>query len=112
MLGNGNGTFHVPVSFAVRNLPGSLAIGDFNGDGKKDLIVANSSPNVTSTLIGTVSVLMGNGNGTFRTAVNYIVGRVPTSVVIGDFNGDSKPDFAVRLLATCPSSQTPPPSPD
>src|SRR5439155_1239735 len=68
--------------------PSSVAVDDFNEDGKPDLVVANS-------LGDTVSVLLGNGDGTFRPAANYAVGTDPRSVAVGDFNGDGKPDLAV-----------------
>ena len=42
-----------------------------------------------------MSVLLGNGDGTFQAAVNYAVGNAPYSVAVGDFNGDGKPDLAV-----------------
>ena len=61
-------------------------MGDFNGDGKADLATANVDGN-------TVSVLLGNGDGSFRTNVDYSVGNpnwLPTSVAVGDFNGDGK----------------------
>ena len=66
----------------------SVAVGDFNGDGKADLAVANYRSS-------NVSVLLGNGNGTFQAAVNYGAGTYPHSVAVGDFNGDGKPDLAV-----------------
>jgi uncharacterized repeat protein (TIGR01451 family) len=62
-------------------------MGDFNGDGKADLAVANGGSD-------NVSILLGNGNGTFQAAVNYNV-HGPRSVAVGDFNGDGKPDLAV-----------------
>jgi len=68
--------------------PYSVAVGDFNGDGKPDLAVANSISN-------NVSVLLGNGDGTFQAAVNYAAGSWPISVTVGDFNGDGKLDLAV-----------------
>jgi uncharacterized repeat protein (TIGR01451 family) len=68
--------------------PGAGATGDFNGDGKTDLVTANSTAN-------TVSVLLGNGDGTFRAKVDYNVGTQPVSVAVGDFNGDGKTDIAV-----------------
>ena len=74
--------------------PQSVAVGDFNGDGKADLAVANSTAD-------NVSVLLGNGNGTFQAAVNYGAGSDPYSVAVGDFNGDGKADLAV---ANCSSS--------
>ena len=42
-----------------------------------------------------VSVLLGNGDGTFQAAVNFVAGTYPSSVAVGDFNGDRKPDLAV-----------------
>jgi hypothetical protein len=65
-----------------------VAVGDFNGDGKLDLAVANASSN-------NVSVLLGNGTGGFGAATNYAVGAPPHSVAVGDFNGDGTLDLAV-----------------
>jgi hypothetical protein len=62
-------------------------MGDFNGDGKPDLAVAN----VNSS---SVSILLGNGDGTFEAAGDG-VGKYPESVAVGDFTGDGKPDLAV-----------------
>jgi len=61
--------------------------GDFNGDGKLDLAVANHGGN-------NVSVLLGTGTGSFGTATNFSVGSSPISVTVGDFNGDGKSDLA------------------
>jgi hypothetical protein len=66
-------------------------MGDFNGDGRLDLAVANQD----SYLQGTVSILLGNGDGTFQAAQNFPVGRYPSSVVVGDVNGDGVPDLVV-----------------
>jgi hypothetical protein len=63
-----------------------VAVADFNGDGKPDLAV---------TTVLSVSVLLGNGDGTFQAGVNYTAGPTPASVAVGDFNGDGKPDLAV-----------------
>ena len=93
LLDNGDGTFGSTASYAVGTYAYSVAVGDFNGDGKLDLAVANSGN--SSTGIGSVSVLLGNGNGTFGKAVSYPVGWFPSSVVVGDFNGDGTPDLAV-----------------
>ncbi len=65
-----------------------MAVGDFNGDGKLDLAVANFATN-------DVSVLLGNGDGTFQTAMNFGAGTQPESLVTGDFNGDGILDLAV-----------------
>src|SRR5690348_2113939 len=68
--------------------PFRMAQGDFNLDGKTDLAVANWGSN-------TVSIFMGNGDGTFQAAQNIPVTNLPFSVSVGDFNGDGKPDLAV-----------------
>ena len=81
-------SFANPTNYSVGDLPQGAAVGDFNGDGKKDLVVANSAS-------GTVSVLLGKGGGTFQPAVNYNAGNSPTFVAVGDFNGDHKLDLAV-----------------
>jgi hypothetical protein len=98
LLGNGDGTFTpVAASPATGILPASIAVGDFNGDGIPDLAVANecgSDPKCVSG--GTVTVLLGNGDGTF-TAVpeSPVAGRYAQSIAVGDFNGDGIPDLAV-----------------
>ena len=74
--------------YAVGATPYSVAVGDFNGDGKPDLAVTNYSS-------FSVSVLLGNGEGTFQPAVNYATGNYPFSVAVGDFNGDGKLDLVV-----------------
>jgi len=91
-LGNGNGTFQPAVSYSAGpgTLPDAIAVGDFNGDGKLDLAVT-SNGNAT----GNVSILLGNGDGTFQPAVLYLAGSNPSSVAVGDFNGDGKLDLAV-----------------
>ena len=68
--------------------PHALVAGDFNGDGRTDLAVANSGSN-------DVSVLLGNGDGTFQNQVTYAVGSYPDALVAGDFNGDGRTDLAV-----------------
>ncbi|MBZ5536275.1 MAG: FG-GAP-like repeat-containing protein [Acidobacteriia bacterium] len=91
-LGNGDGTFQTGVSYSVRYGPFSVDLGDFNGDGKVDLAVASYRPAPTSSI---VSILLGNGNGTFQTAVTYSVsGSGPIAVVARDFNRDGKLDLA------------------
>src|SRR5256886_2213029 len=80
--------FSSRLDFAVEAHPTFVAVGDFNGDGKLDLAVANLNSR-------TVSVLLGNGDGTFRAAPTVVVGQSPFSIAVGDFNGDGKPDLAV-----------------
>ena len=91
LLGNGDGTFTPAAGspIVVGNGPGSVVVGDFNGDSKSDLAVANNGDN-------TVTVLLGNGDGTFTAAGSpIVVGNGATSVAVGDFNGDGKADLAV-----------------
>ena len=81
-------SFFSAPTFAVGTTPISEVVGDFNDDGKADLVVVNQGSN-------TVSVLKGNGDGTFGTRTDYLVGTTPIAVTVGDFNGDGNPDVAV-----------------
>jgi hypothetical protein len=103
-LGNGAGGFSAATSFGAGTNPFSVAVGDFNGDGNEDLMVANQTSN-------NVSVLLGDGAGSFSAATNFGVGSNPLSVAVGDFNGDGKQDLATAnqssndvsvLLRQCP----------
>jgi hypothetical protein len=96
LLGKGNGTFgpliehplpQSPTQGAVPTVSGIVA-GDFNGDGNLDLAVVDQPENA-------LTVLLGNGDGTFGAPMNYATGRTPISVVAGDFNGAGKIDLAV-----------------
>jgi len=91
LLGNGDGTFTAKPTLATGSGPYSLIAGDFNNDGKLDLAVTNFANGAPST----VSIFIGNGDGTFAAGVTYAVGSGPISVVTGDFNGDGKLDLAV-----------------
>ena len=68
--------------------PRAVVAGDLNGDGKPDLVVPNVFDNY-------VSVLLGNGDGTFQSEKYVATGTRPYSVAIGDLNGDGKPDLLV-----------------
>jgi len=89
LLGNGDGTFQTAVSYGAGSRPISVAVGDFNGDSILDLAVANNASK------GTVSILLGVGNGTFKAGAAYAAGSSSRSVAAGDFNGDGKLDLAV-----------------
>jgi hypothetical protein len=94
LLGKAGGTFQTAVGYAVDILPQSIAIGDFNGDGKTDIATANSATN------GDISVLLGNGDGTFQAAVNYAADGLAQSLTSADFNGDGRIDFAIANSGT------------
>ena len=82
-------SFAAPRTFGAGDNLASVAVGDFNGDGKSDLAVAN-------LYSANVSVLLGEGDGTFQTAVNfYGLGQYPQFVAVGDVNGDGKLDLIV-----------------
>lgn len=94
LLGNGDGTFQTAVTYGSGGeFPYSVAVADVSGDGRPDLIVANDceNPCVSS---GVLSVLLGNGDGTFQTAVTYSSGGYGAmSVKVADVNGDAKRDL-------------------
>lgn len=92
-INNGTATpfSSVTATGTIGNNPYGLIATDLNGDGKLDLIAANSP----STGNGSISALLGNGNGTFQSAVNTTVGTRPRYFAAGDFNRDGKQDLAL-----------------
>ena len=95
LLGNGDGTFTVEAtSPSISGIPLNFATGDFNGDGKTDLAVAEND--------GTIAILLGNGDGTFAASgsVNSASGGSPSPIAVADFNGDGKLDIAVTAATT------------
>ena len=96
LLGNGGGTFQPARTFATAGMnPVTVAVGDFNGDGRPDLAVTNSANTSSGAVPGNVSVLLGNGDGTFQPARTLNVGITPAFVAVRDFNGDGRQDLAV-----------------
>jgi len=80
--------FGTQQTFGAGSGPQSLAVADFNGDGKPDMVVANFGS-------AEVSVMLGNGNGTFQSRQTFATGTSPYSVAVADVNGDGKLDLVV-----------------
>jgi Domain of unknown function (DUF4347)/FG-GAP-like repeat/FG-GAP repeat len=96
LLGNGSGGFAPKTDFAAAGIPTSVSVGDFNGDGKLDLVTANYFNDNDGALLqnnSSVSVLLGNGSGSFAPKTDFALGLGRTSVSVGDFNGDGKLDL-------------------
>jgi FG-GAP-like repeat len=89
LLGKGDGSFTAAASPAVNDYPGALAVGDFNGDGKTDIAVANFTGSA-------VSILLGNGHGGLTLSpTTAAVGVNPNFIAVGDLNRDGKLDLVV-----------------
>src|SRR5258708_3774507 len=111
LLGKGDGNFNAHTDYPGHGFPvrgpltDSLAemaesphfitVGDFNGDGKLDILTANWAGFADGS---TVSVLLGKGDGTFGPYTDFSVGDRPASVVVADFNGDGKLDLATANI--------------
>ena len=99
MLGRGDGTFQPPQAFDVGGInPTYIAMGDLRGLGTLDLVVATYGCFYYSpcpVVSHTISVLLGNGDGTFNPPLFFEAGSGPNSVTVADFNGDGRQDLAV-----------------
>ncbi|MGD1836249.1 MAG: hypothetical protein ACPKQO_11075 [Nitrososphaeraceae archaeon] len=113
LLGNGDGTFGPKTDFPVGDGPSSIAVGLFDADYNFDLAVSNSGVNVDSTLdngngtiFDTVSILLGNGDGTFGPKTDFPVGFGPSSVAVGLFDADHNLDLAVANAGNVNTDRT------
>jgi uncharacterized protein (DUF2141 family) len=92
LLGKGDGTFQPSQFYPAGEFSLSIVSGDFNGDGKLDVAVANASQQ------GTVSVLINKGGGVFGAPMTFPAGNSAVGLATADFNGDGKLDLAVSDL--------------
>jgi len=104
LLGNGDGTFQAPITVAAASqyvYTATLAAGDFNKDGKTDLLVTLEGSTGCSGYTGAAAyaVLLGKGDGTFTAGSPVCTGGdYPVYPVVGDFNGDGKLDAFIPML--------------
>ena len=88
LLGDGKGGFGARTDYSLET-PMGMVTADFNGDGNTDIAVVAEQSDI-------VSVFLGNGDGSFRTPIPVASGSYVSSVAVGDFNGDGKPDLVVE----------------
>jgi Bacterial Ig-like domain (group 3)/FG-GAP-like repeat/Chitobiase/beta-hexosaminidase C-terminal domain/NHL repeat len=100
MLGNGDGTFQTPVGLTSSYdgvSPAGIAIADMNGDGIPDLAIVNQGYYTGSSFTSdSLSVLLGNGDGTFGNAVDYAIPNGPGAPTIADLRQDGKQDVILN----------------
>lgn len=110
MLGNGDGTFRVSASVpdAIPERPGQQTVADFNGDTFQDVAIGMSFC-CSANGDGAMGILFGNGNGTFRPVVRYLVPGAVMAYAGGvadasDFNGDGRKDILLQLRGNNPGT--------
>jgi len=87
-------SFATKVDFPAGNLPADLAIGDFDGDGKPDIVVVNHNDN-TFSVYRNITIPGAISSGSLATPVNFTTGQNPIAVAVGDLDGDGKLDLAI-----------------
>lgn len=92
LIGKGDGTFNPAQSLTVAGEPTAIQVADFNKDGKLDLAVATATVS-SANGDGLISVLLGNGNGTFQPRTDVSAGGGIDSMVVTDLNHDGNPDI-------------------
>jgi hypothetical protein len=99
-LGDGKGNFRESATYQTGVQSTSVAVADFDGDGKLDVAVTNELGYGKDGKKGSVMVFFGKGDGTFKTPVTYILSGGPLGVAAGDFNGDHHPDLVVAEVTS------------
>lgn len=109
LTGRGDGSFQPGTTLSTGGHGANLAVTDINGDGKPDLVITNRCIDTACAMLDTyVSVLLGNGDGSFQTAVNYDSGGLgASSVAIADLNADGRADMVVTNLCYRDSPYSP-----
>ena len=103
LLGSANGSFVAQGNYGVGLAPVSIAVGDFNGDGKLDLAVGSAVNGLNLNPQSEISILVNNGSGGFQAGTSFAtapVGNTPISIAVADFNDDARLDLAVAMNNT------------
>jgi hypothetical protein len=95
LLGVGDGTFRTAVAYDAEGSPQALSVADFNRDGKLDIAVVNECGTDPACQTGSVSILLGKGDGTFRRGSSFPANLEPLDIRVADFNGDHRADLVV-----------------
>jgi hypothetical protein len=100
MKGNGDGTFHAPLSVDTGGLvPNFIVAGDFRGNGMLDIAFAVPDQNQSGGSSQNVAILLGNGNGSFQAPQTFAAIDNPANIIAADFNNDKHLDLAVTGTA-------------
>lgn len=98
LVGNGDGSFTAPTTYAAGPGTSSMAMGDFNRDGALDLAVTNFGCGDVHCAAMSISALLGNGDSSFQTATSYETTASPSALAVGDVNGDGIDDIVATTV--------------